>query len=423
MQFSLHPVGNPRQNNPKCYKENEMDRILHLSCKRPRTKGILVALIIVYVFMAAGWPNTLQQKAMAMAMDGGQADQDKPAFNQVSLAKFEEPWAMATLPDGRFLITEKAGRLFLFDEKEETKTAIANLPEVDYGGQGGLGDVILAPDFQESRTLYLSYVEPGKGDTRGAKVVKATLDETSATPGLIQLTDIWTQTPKVSGRGHYSHRLLFSPDKKFLFISSGDRQKFTPAQDMATNLGKIIRLYPDGTVPTDNPFHGQKAPANEVWSLGHRNVLGMQFDARGNLWAHEMGPRGGDELNVIFPGKNYGWPVVSNGRHYDGRNIPDHATRPDFAPPEITWTPVISPSSMSIYAGEVFPAWHGKGLFSGLSSQALVVVDFGDDKRKARELYRYELGTRIRNVTSTADGRVYLLEDGKGAHLWRLDPQ
>lgn len=398
-----------------------MNQIQPLSCKQLRTKNALTAFFVICVFMVTGWPNTLQP-TMAMAMDGGQADQ-KPAFNRVSLAKFEEPWAMAVLPDGRLLITEKVGRLYLFDEKTQIKTAITNLPAVDYGGQGGLGDVILAPDFKKSRALYLSYVEPGKDGTRGAKVVKATLDESSGTPRLTQLTDIWTQTPKVSGHGHYSHRLLFSPDKKFLFISSGDRQKFAPAQDMATNLGKIIRLHPDGTVPTDNPFYGQEAPAGEVWSLGHRNVLGMQFDARGSLWAHEMGPRGGDELNVIFPGKNYGWPVVSNGRHYDGRNIPDHATRPDFTPPEITWTPVISPSSMSIYAGEIFPAWHGKGLFSGLSSQALVVVEFGDDKRKARELYRYELGTRIRNVTSTEDGRVYLLEDGKGAHLWRLDPQ
>ena len=402
-------------------KENGMKTAQALSCHGLKRKHAFAPLFLACIAMGTVWPASLPK--IAMAMEQSNAGQAKPAFNQVSLAKFEEPWALAVLPDGRFLITEKAGMLYLFNVEKQTKTPVANVPKVDYGGQGGLGDVIPAPDFTTSRSLYLSYVEAGKGNTRGAKVIKAILDESQAKPRLSELTDIWTQAPKVSGHGHYSHRLLFSPDKEFLFISSGDRQKFDPAQDMAGNLGKIIRLRPDGTAPADNPFYKQGAPANQVWSLGHRNVLGMQFDASGNLWAHEMGPRGGDELNLILPGKNYGWPVVSNGRHYSGIDIPDHATRPDFTPPEITWTPVISPSSMTIYNGSIFPTWQGKGLFSGLSSKALMVVDFGDDKRRPEELYRYELGTRIRNVSATADGRVYLLEDGKGGKLLRLDPK
>ncbi|NLZ16167.1 MAG: PQQ-dependent sugar dehydrogenase [Desulfobulbaceae bacterium] len=386
-----------------------------------RLNTAMTVLAIAFFLMVSTWPESMQQTVLAK--ENGLARQNRPEFNRVNLTTFDEPWAMAVLPDGRFLITEKAGQLYLFNEKTQAKTAVANIPKVDYGGQGGLGDVILAPDFAESHNIYLSYVEAGAGNTRGAKVIRATLDETSATPQLTGITTIWTQTPKVSGRGHYSHRLLFSHDQAYLYISSGDRQKFNPAQDMSTNLGKVIRLYPDGTVPTNNPFYGQAAPSDEIWSLGHRNILGMQFDSKGTLWAHEMGPRGGDELNVIIRGKNYGWPLVSNGRHYDGRNIPDHNTQPEFVPPEIAWTPVISPSSMSIYAGNVFPAWQDKGLFSGLSSKSLVVVDFGDSSHKARELYRYELGTRIRNVTTTDDGRVYLLEDGKGAHFWRLDPK
>lgn len=385
------------------------------------SRTTIYTFFMICLFMLISWPGSLQ--SVALAMEKEQSGQAKPTFNRVQLATFEEPWAMAELPDGRFLITEKAGKLYLFNEKEQTKTAVANVPTVDYGGQGGLGDVMPAPDFTASRAIYLSYVEAGKNGTRGAKVIRAILDESQAKPRLSELADIWTQTPKLRGRGHYSHRLLFSPDKEFLFISSGDRQEFDPAQDMSGNLGKIIRLRPDGTVPEDNPFYSRGTPANQVWSLGHRNVLGMQFDAEGNLWAHEMGPRGGDELNLILPGTNYGWPLVSNGRHYDGTDIPDHATRPDFKPPLITWTPVISPAGMSIYQGTVFPAWQGKGLFSGLSSKALVVVDFGDDSQKPRELYRYELGTRIRNVSTSAAGRVYLLEDGKGAKFWRLEPK
>ena len=219
---------------------------------------------------------------------------------------------------------------------------------------------------------------------------------------------LWRQVPKVSGEGHFGHRLLFD-DEGYLFISSGERQKFDPAQDMASNLGKIIRLREDGSVPDDNPFAAEGAIAGQVWSLGHRNPLGMAYDAEGRLWSHEMGPKGGDEMNLIRRGKNYGYPIVSNGDHYDGRSIPDHATRPEFEAPATWWTPVISPAGFIIYTGDLFPEWRGDGLIGGLSSESLVRVEF--DGESAREAQRFDMGRRIREVEQGPDGAIWLLED------------
>ena len=213
---------------------------------------------------------------------------DRIPFDKAEVASFDEPWAMTFLPDGRMLVTEKKGKLLLVDQKG-TKTEIANVPEVDYGGQGGFGDVILAPDFDTSGRIYLSWVESGEDDTRGAVVAHAKLDLQGTQPDLKDITKIWTQNPKTTGRGHYSHRMVFSPDGKYLFIGSGERQKFDPSQDMTGNLGKIIRLYPDGRIPEDNPFVDQEGALPEIWSLGHRNILGMAFDGEGRLWNQEMG--------------------------------------------------------------------------------------------------------------------------------------
>ena len=361
------------------------------------------------------------------------ANTEKPTFTTKTVASFDEPWAMTALPrihsqPPKLLVTQKAGELLIVDTATGVKTSVNGVPKVAYGGQGGLGDIILAPDFATSNNIYISYVEAGKGadsNKFGAKVIKATLMglDTDA-PSLQAMTPIWEQFPKVKGQGHYSHRLLFSPDGQYLYISSGERQEKTPAQDMSVNLGKIIRLNPDGSVPADNPFMNTNNDiADQFWTTGHRNVLGMAFDEKGRLWAHEMGPRGGDEFNLIEKGKNYGWPIVSNGRNYTGTDIPDHDTRPDFAAPEITWTPVISPSSISIYhAGKHndFPAWQGNALISGLSSKALIVVSF-DKNNGAAERYRYDMGERIRGVLNV-DGQVWLLEDGAKGRLLRLLP-
>lgn len=345
---------------------------------------------------------------------------DARPFTATEAAKFDEPWAMAFLPDGRLLVTEKKGALKLVDLATGKTGDIGGVPDVDYGGQGGFGDIALHPHYADNHVVYVSYAEAGDGDTRGGVVARATLALDDAGGGKLENLDvIWRQVPKVSGRGHYAHRLLFGDDGK-LWIASGERQKFDPAQDMQSNLGKMIRLEDDGSVPADNPFADQGGVTAQVWSLGHRNPLGIDFDAQGRLWDVEMGPRGGDELNLVVRGGNYGYPVVSNGNHYDGRDIPDHDTRPEFDAPKVSWTPVISPSSLVIYSGTMFPDWQGDAFIGGLSSQALVRVEFDGDS--AREAQRFDMGQRIRAVEEGPDGSIWLLEDGSDGRLLQLTP-
>ena len=343
----------------------------------------------------------------------GQSYGHEDKFLIEEVASFDQPWSMAFLPDGNFLVTEKPGKMFLMNQAGETLSEISGVPEVAYGGQGGLGDVAIHPDFNENKTVYVSFAEEGENDTRGAVVIKATLDLTEEGGALTNLEYIWRQVPKVTGRGHYAHRMAFSEDG-YLFISSGDRQKFDPAQDMTSNMGKIIRLNDDGSIPTDNPFYNDGGVAAEVWSLGHRNPLGIDFDADGKLWNIEMGPRGGDELNLVLKGEDYGYPTVSNGIHYNGSNIPNHDTRPEFEEPKEWWgdgdsIPVISPSSFVIYQGDLFYDWQGSGFISGLSSESLIRVQFDGDS--AKEIERFDMGRRIRSVEEGPDGALWLLED------------
>ncbi len=346
-----------------------------------------------------------------------------PDFALVPVAQFDEPWAIAFLPGTPLaLVTERKGTLKLWEDGGEVRT-VAGLPAVAYGGQGGLGDIVLAPDFAASGTVYLSWAEAGPGRTAGAAVGRAKLVLEGA-PRLEGLEVIWRQVPKVTGQGHYSHRIAFSPDGQFLFIASGDRQKFTPAQDMAANLGKIVRLLPDGTPAPRNPFADQGGVTAQVWTLGHRNILGLQFDAQGRLWDLEHGPRGGDELNLVKPGRNYGWPVVSNGDNYDGSPIPDHPTRPDFAAPAISWNPVIAPGDFIFYRGEQFPAWRGQAVIAAMKPAALVRVSI--DGEQAHEVARYPMAHRLRDIAQREDGSIWLLEDGKeggAGRLLRLTPR
>ncbi len=336
------------------------------------------------------------------------------------MARFDEPWAMAFLPgsDGA-LITEKAGKL-KFWRPGQPPLDVAGVPKVDYGDQGGFGDVVPAPDYETSKMIYLSWVAAGKGNTRGAVVGRAKLEFTATGPQLQGLTIIWNQSPKVTGRGHFSHRIAFSPDGQYLFVASGDRQKFTPAQDLTNNLGKVLRLMPDGTPAPDNPFAAKPGQSPEIWSYGHRNVLGLKFDAQGQLWDLEHGPAGGDELNMVRRGANYGWPLVSNGDHYDGKPIPRHPTRPDLASPEISWNPVIAPGDFIFYSGQMFAGWNGQAIITGLGSQGLVRVAI--DGETAREIERIPLSARIREVKQGADGALWILEDGAGGRLRRLTP-
>jgi glucose/arabinose dehydrogenase len=341
------------------------------------------------------------------------------AFTATEVAKFNEPWAMTFLPDGRLLVTEKKGALKVHAIGGKTGD-VTGVPKVAYGGQGGFGDVLLHPAFATNGVVYVSYAEPGDGSTRGAAVARAKLAlDANGGGALSDIKVIWRQEPKVDGQGHYGHRMAFGPDGK-LWITSGERQKFTPAQDMRSNLGKVIRLNDDGSVPSDNPFAAQGGVAAQVWSLGHRNPLGIAFDSQGRLWAHEMGPRGGDELNLIERGGNYGYPIVSNGDHYGGAPIPDHDTRPEFKAPKAFWNPVISPAGFIIYSGSVFPKWQGNGFIGGLSSRALLRIEFnGSD---AREAERFDMGERIREVEQGPDGAIWLLEDGRNGRLLKLTP-
>lgn len=348
-------------------------------------------------------------------------------FKAAAMGQFEEPWAMTFLPDGRLLVSEKKGALKLValgaTPAENKIGDVGGVPAVAYGGQGGFGDVVLHPQFAGNGWVYLSYAEDGEDGTRGGAVARAKLilDEKGGGT-LSDLSVIWRQVPKVSGNGHYGHRIAFGPDGK-LWITSSERQKFTPAQDMKSNLGKIVRLNDDGSAPADNPFAKQGGVAAQVWSLGHRNALGIAFDAQGRLWEQEMGPKGGDELNLIERGKNYGYPIVSNGDHYDGRDIPDHPTRPEFEAPKVSWNPVISPAGLLIYSGKAFPDWQGDAFIGGLSSKSLVRIEF--DGAQAREAARYDMGQRIREVEQGPDGNLWLLEDekeGSGGRLLKLSP-
>ena len=355
-------------------------------------------------------------EAMTTAADG------KPFATDV-IAKFAEPWAMTFLPDGRLLVTEKKGALKLVDVDSGAMGDITGLPEVAYGGQGGMGDVVLHPQFAQNSVVYVSYAEAGDGNTRGAAVARGTLALDGNGGGALNDVEVvWRQVAKVEGQGHYGHRIVFGDDG-MMYIASSDRQKFDPAQDMASNMGKIVRLNDDGTVPADNPFADQGGVAAQVWTLGHRNILGIDFDAQGRLWAQEMGPKGGDELNLIERGENYGYPIVSNGDHYDGREIPDHDTRPEFKAPAVTWREVISPGGLVFYSGDQFPAWQGSAFIGGLSSKALVRVSF--DGTGAQEAERFDMGARIREVEQGPDGALWVLEDerdGSQGRLLKLTP-
>jgi glucose/arabinose dehydrogenase len=341
-----------------------------------------------------------------------------PVAEITVIARFNQPWAMAFLPDGRLLVTEKQGHLQLYTI-DGNKTEISGIPAVDDAGQGGLGDIVLHPRFVDNRLVYLSYAEPGEGGRAGAAVARAELD--LDTLSLQKLEVVWRQYPKVRGSGHFGHRIAFDA-QGYLFISSGERQQFDPAQQMEKNLGKIVRLHDDGAVPADNPWFSEGGVTAQIWTLGHRNPLGLAFDGNGRLWNVEMGPRGGDELNLVLRGANYGYPLVSEGRHYSGINIPDHVTRPEFNAPVVSWNPVISPSSLMFYSGSQFPEWQGNAFIGGLSSESLVRVEF--EGLTAREAERFNMRARIRAVTQGPEGNIWILQDGdSGGSLLRLQPR
>ena len=334
---------------------------------------------------------------------------------------FQYPWAMTFIDDSHLLITTKLGQLWLYSLSGE-RVSVVGLPEISAAGQGGLGDIITHPDFENNQRVYLSYIASDDGgDSRYAAVISARL-ERKPTPKLVDHKMIWRQYPALSGAGHFSHRLVFGPDQsdfsRQLFITSGDRQRLTPAQGFDQSLGKIIRVDENGNPPDDNPFQDKGALAKYFWTMGHRNLLGIAFDENGQLWSHEMGPRDGDELNLIIKGGNYGWPLVSEGDHYNGTLIPSHDTRPDFISPELFWVPTIAPSGLIFYGGDLFPEWRGNAFIGGLRSRALIRVAFVDGHPVEAERFRWSV--RLREVEEGPNGELYVLEDGASGRLIRL---
>jgi glucose/arabinose dehydrogenase len=341
-----------------------------------------------------------------------------PPFTSAQIGQFDQPFAMAFLPDGQLLVTEKPGHIKLRATDGSVRD-IAGVPAVAFKGQGGLLDIAIAPDFASSRIIYLSYSEPRPGGSSLA-LARAKLDPAGKLDGL---SVIWRAGSDGIG-GQFGANILFAPDGKSLFLSSGERQRFAPAQDPDQALGKILHLTLDGKPAPGNPMADAGGVKAATWSTGHRNPYGMVFTPDGRLWEEEMGPRGGDELNLILPGKNYGWPIVSNGDNYSGQPIPDHPSRPDLEAPKLWWNPSISPGGMIYYSGAMFPAWRGSLLIAALSGEAIVRVALDGDK--ATPAAQWPVGMRVRDLVQAPDGAVWLLEDGEGGtggRLFRLTPK
>jgi glucose/arabinose dehydrogenase len=327
------------------------------------------------------------------------------------------PWGLAFLPDGRMLVTERPGRLRVVSSDGQISKPVNGVPRVFAQGQGGLLDVALDPNFVDNRLVYISFAEPGEG---GASTAVARGRLNADATALENPAVIFRQMPKVGGGNHFGSRLAFARDGK-LFVTMGERFKFDPAQDLSVHLGKIVRINPDGSVPQDNPFVGGANARPEIWSYGHRNSQGAAIHPQtGVLWESEHGPLGGDEINVPEAGKNYGWPLVSWGKHYDGREIPKPPTRPDLAGSIYQWTPVIAASGMAFYTGDAFSAWRGNLLVGGLVSQGIVRLTLDGQRVTGEE--RIPLGSRIRDVRLGPDGFVYALTDADNGRILRLRP-
>jgi glucose/arabinose dehydrogenase len=359
----------------------------------------------------------LLQAGVATASDRTIDTQTGPVRIETVASGLSHPWAVAFLPDGAMLVTERDGRLRLVTAAGQISLPLGGVPAVFAQGQGGLLDLAIEPQFADSRRVYFSYAEAGGGGA-GTAVARGRLN--AARAALEDVEVIFRQVPKVSGGNHFGSRLVFARDGT-LFVTLGERFKFEPAQDLASHLGKIVRINRDGSVPRDNPFVGRADVRPEIWSYGHRNSQGAALNPQtGVLWEIEHGPRGGDELNIPEAGKNYGWPLVSWGVHYDGREIPKPPTRPDLAPSIYQWTPSISPSGMAFYTGDRFRAWRSNLLVGGLTSHAVTRLTLDDARVTAEE--RIPIGARVRDVRQGPDGAVYVLTDEADGALLRLTP-
>jgi glucose/arabinose dehydrogenase len=390
--------------------------------------------------------------AWAQINAGEQNPETNLPFAMTTVTTFRYPWRIAFLPDGRMLITEKPGPVYLVTQKGE-KIQIGNTPPVYFEGQNGMLGVFISPHYAKDHSVYLTYAEPGDYGG-GLALARARLRATDTTATFDNFTVIWRQMPKGKG-GQEGAQVAFSPDGKYLFLSVGERQRFTPAQDPNQPEGKILRLTLDGKPARGNPGYGKKGaqtipltdppedaeaaktapvvsnytfpgpnltPA-ETWASGVRTPYGLAFSPTGELWEVEHGPRGGDELNLIQPGKNYGWPLVSYGKNYDGVPIPSPDTRPDLTKPVIYWVPVIAPGNLTFYHGtQTFPQWNGNGLISGLASMSLNRIIF-DGHGGAKPAERWKVGVRLRDVEEGPDGSLWMLEDNSPGALIHVTPK
>jgi glucose/arabinose dehydrogenase len=331
----------------------------------------------------------------------------------------ERPWALTFLPDGRILVTERPGRLRIVDRDGRMSKPLSGVPQVSARGQGGLLDVALDPRFAENRLVYLSYAEPGEGNTAGTAVARGRLGEDR----LDEVQIIYRQQPKVEGGNHFGSRLVFARDGT-LFITQGDRFAHrNRAQDLSVGFGKIMRVNSDGTVPKDNPFIGRSGAQAEIWSYGHRNVQSAALHPQtGQLWTVEHGARGGDELNHPEAGKNYGWPVITYGVDYSGAKIGEGTAKPGMEQPVYYWDPVIAPSGMTFYTGDAFPGWKGSILIGSLTPGLLVRLTLTDGRVAREERYLGELRERIRDVQQGPDGLLYLVTDSSNGRILRVKP-
>jgi glucose/arabinose dehydrogenase len=346
---------------------------------------------------------------------------DVPLDIKAVASGLQNPWAFEFLPDNRILVTERSGNLRIVGADGKISAPLKGLPPVFFEGQGGLLDVALDPQFATNRTIYWSFSEPRQGGN-GTALAKGVLAD-----GLVENVQvIFRQMPTFDSSGHFGSRIVFSPDGK-LFLALGDRQSAkarVQAQDLGTHFGKVIRIESDGSVPQDNPFVGRSDAKPEIWSYGHRNMQAAALDPEGRLWTVEHGPRGGDELNRPEHGKNYGWPVITYGLEYFGPKIGDGITAKDgLEQPVYYWDPVIAPSGLLFYTGDLFPEWKGNAFVGGLGSMKLVRLKLENDRVVGEEWLLRDQAKRIRDVKQGPDGAIYVIADGPNSSLLRIAPR
>lgn len=369
-------------------------------------------------------PNVPDQRPAFPGQTRACAIESNVAFDVVVLMKgLEKPWAVEPLPGGDLLVTEKPGRMRIVSAKGELGQPIAGVPAVDARGQGGLLDVALSPNFAADRTIYWSYSEPRRGGN-GTTVARGVLSPDRRS--LDQVRVIFRALPTYDGDKHYGSRLAFGPDG-MLYVTTGERwdaetRKY--AQQLDSHLGKVLRINPDGSAPKDNPFVGQPNALPEIWTLGHRNIQATAFDPEGRFWVVEHGAKGGDELNLIVKGKNYGWPLVAYGEEYSGEPIPGAVTaRPGFEQPVYYWDPVIAPSGAQFYTGDAFPAWRGSLFTGNLKDERLVRVVLVNDRVKGEEHLLADRRQRVRDVRQGPAGELYVVTDESNGELWKIVPK